>query len=340
MADTRFEMYRRRISTLWIVWRRTATDFIKKRLNPRENWQMKLFALALAVFLWMLAAMGHRESIRLPVQLRLSGLAPDLIILEQTAEKLDITVSGPLRVINAITADQINLSYDLSDIKTPQERTIRILPEKIQTPAGTAVTSIMPASVVVRLGRKKTVYAPVELEIKGKPAPDYTIVSSTSQPDIVKLEGPESVLEDGVSVKTEAINVEGATESFASKAYLIPIHPLVRFSGDKSVLVRIEVHEKTKIAKFSSVLIQQVPPERAVSIVPPRINLDLRGPMSVLRDLKEDDLIGVVDVMDLGVGRYLRTPRFLLPEGTSVKSRDPDKVTVIVKTNDVRGVSQ
>ena len=119
--------------------------------------------------------------------------------------------------------------------------------------------------------------------------------------------------------------------------YLIPIHPLVSFVDSKSVLVRIDVQERITTSKFLSVPIQQIPPERPVSIVPRRINVDLKGPVSVVAAIEKEELIGVVDVMDLAKGRYLRTPRFRLPDAVSVKSRDPDKVTIIIKSDDVGG---
>jgi len=301
------------------------------------DWHLKLFAVLIAIFLWMMAASGHKENIRMPVDFEFEGLRPNLLILEQSVEKLDVTIRGTSRVINSLTADQISASYSLADVSSPKELTVRIFPEQIKVPAGTLVTSVMPSSIRLKVARKATVRVPIALDIKGKPAPDFKIVSKTSEPKSVLMEGPESVLSHVDSISTEAINVGGVTEPFAGRAYLIPIHPLVNFVDTKSVLVRIDVQERTTIRKFLSVSIQQVPPERPVSIVPPRINVDLRGPVSALAKVAEEQLVGIVDVMDLGKGRYLRTPRFDLPGGISVKSRDPDKVTVIIRSDGVGG---
>ena len=318
----------------------SALSWIGKRLsrlNLLDNWRLKLFAGLLAVFLWMLAASGHRENIRMPVHLNLEGLRPGLLVLEQSVEKLDVTVRGASRVISALTADQISASHSLSDISSPKEMTIRILPEQIEAPPGTMVISVMPSAIRVKIGKKTTMRVPVDLDIRGKPALDFRIVGQTSEPETVRLQGPESVLSDVISVKTEAVNVDGVAEPFAGKVYLIPIHPLVSFVDSKSVLVRIDVQERITTSKFLSVPIQQIPPERPVSIVPRRINVDLKGPVSVVAAIEKEELIGVVDVMDLAKGRYLRTPRFRLPDAVSVKSRDPDKVTIIIKSDDVGG---
>lgn len=301
------------------------------------DWPLKLFAGLIAIFLWIMAASGYKENIRMPVALKFEGLRPNLLILEQSVEKIDVTIRGTSRVISLLTADQISASYSLADVSSPKELTVRIFPEQIKVPAGTLVTSVMPSSIRLKVGRKATVRVPIDLDIKGTPAPDFTIVSKTSEPKSVLLEGPESVLSHVDSLRTEAINVSGVTEPFAGRAYLIPIHPLVNFVDTKSVLVRIDVQERTTIRKFLSVPIQQVPPERPVSIVPPRINVDLRGPVSALANVQEEQLVGIVDVMDLGKGRYLRTPRFDFPEGISVKSRDPDKVTIIIRDDCVGG---
>ncbi|MBN2208706.1 MAG: hypothetical protein JW759_05385 [Candidatus Coatesbacteria bacterium] len=307
------------------------------RLELLENWRLKLCAGFLALFLWMLAASGYKENIRMPVELKLEGLKAGLLILEQSVDKLDVTIRGASRVISELTADQITASHSLSDVTSPKELTVRILPEEIASPPGTTVISVTPSSVRVIIGKKTTVSVPVNLEIKGKPAPDFEIVGETSEPKTVQLQGPESVLADVTSVKTEAVNVEGVTEPFAGRAYLIPIHPLVSFVDSKSVLVRIDIQERMRTRKFLSVPIQQIPPERAVAIVPPRIKVDISGPVSVVTAIASEELIGVVDVMDLGKGKYLRTPRFRLPAGTSVKSRDPDQVTIIIKSDDVGG---
>ncbi len=318
------------------AWLGKVSSFLSS-LNLLANWRLKVFAGLLAIFLWMLAASGYKENIRMPVDLKLEGLRADLLVLEQSAERLDVTIRGASRVISALTADQISATHSLSDVSSPKELTVRILPEQIDVPSGTAVISVMPSSIRVKIGKKATVRVPVSLEIRGKPAPDFTVVGEASEPTTVLLQGPESVLADVTSVKTEAVNVDGVTEPFAGRAYLIPIHPLVNFVDNKSVLVRIDVRERIKIRKFLSVPIQQIPPERPVAIVPPRVNVDLRGPVSVVTAIESDELIGVVDVMDLGMGRYLRTPRFRLPDSVSVKSRDPDKVTIIIRSDDLGG---
>jgi len=310
---------------------------VTSRLSPFSNLPLKLFALLLAIVLWMLAAMGNRENIRLPVDLNFTGLRDDLIIISQTVEKLDVTVSGPSRIINELTADKIKVSCDLSGVNSPKELTVRILPEQIDTPPGTTVVSVMPSSVVVKIGNKKVVTLPVTLQLKGKPPADYEIVGRSTQPATVTLEGPETVLADVRAVKTEPINVKDATQPFTSRAYLLPIHPLVRFVTSKSVLVKIDIREKIQIIKVHSVPVQQIPPERPVSITPARINIDIKGPVSVLRRIKNQHIVGIVDVRDLGPGSYLRTPRFALPTGAKVISRDPDKVTITIGSDNLGG---
>lgn len=302
-----------------------------RRINPLADWQLKLGATVLAVFLWVLATMSGTENIRLPVDLRITGLRPDLMVMEKSAEKIDVTVVGTSKVINALTSDQIKFSLDLSGIRGPEERAMMILPEYFSSPPGTEVVSVKPSSVALRIANKSVVAVPVNLQLKGRIAPDFMMVSKVVEPDVIQLRGPESLLRDVKEVETEPVSVEGANQPFTSRAYLIPVHPLVSFLEHESVLVKIDVRERVRTLKLYSVPIQQIPPERPVTIVPPKINVDITGPVSVLREVREEDVVGVVDVMDLGEGTYLRTPRLSIPEGTSVKSRDPDKVTIIVK---------
>jgi len=336
MSDPRVENDRDSSPRPVAAWLRKV-GLLLGRLKVLENWRLKLFAGLLALFLWMLAASGYKENIRISVDLKLEGLRAGLLVLEQSVDRLDVTIRGASLVISELTADQITASHSLSDVTSPKELTVRILPEEITSPPGTTVISVTPSSVRVTIGKKTTVSVPVSLEIKGKPAPDFEIVGQTSEPKTVQLQGPESVLAGVTSVRTEAVNVEGVIEPFAVRAYLIPIHPLVSFVDGKSVLVRIDVQERMKTRKFLSVPIQQIPPERPVSIVPERVNLVISGPVSVVTAIEGEKLIGLVDVKDLGKGRHLQTPRFRLPAGTSVKSRDPDEVTIIIKSDDVGG---
>ncbi|MCD6326419.1 hypothetical protein J7M28_02540 [bacterium] len=337
MDDSKIKQFLKMLRLDAAITYERARRVLGREFNPLANLPLKVFAALLAIFLWMLATMANKENIRMPSTLRFTGLSSELLILEQTTERLDVTVRGTAKAIDSLTADQINLTYDLSGITAPREFAVTILPENISTPPGTEVVSVMPSSVVVNIGRKSTVTVPVRVEVKGKPAPDFRIVDMSAEPKFVQLQGPESVLSNVKEVKAEPISVEGARQPFTSKAYLIPIHQLVSFVNNKSVIVRVDISEKVKIKMLYSIPIQQIPPERVVKMIPSKINVEIRGPVSVLRDVKQEEIVGIIDVMDLRPGTYLRTPRLSLPERTSVKSRDPDKVTIIIKNKDVGG---
>src|SRR5918997_3649356 len=122
------------------------------------DWGLKLVAFAIALGLW-LAVTGQRA----PATARLRGvplhfvLPPDMEIGNEPREQVDVMLRGSRRVLNALRAGDVVLSYDASAHRVG-ERTLRLTPASVtlELPEGVSgegltVERIEPANVPLRL---------------------------------------------------------------------------------------------------------------------------------------------------------------------------------------------
>lgn len=134
------------------------------------DWGLKLLALAITLGLWF-AVTGQRvpTTARLH-EVRLSFVLPtDMEISNEPLNKVDLSLRGSKRALDALKSDDVSLSYDASSYR-PGERVVRLSPNNITlqlpegvSPEGVTIERIEPSSIPLRLERR------VERELEVKP---------------------------------------------------------------------------------------------------------------------------------------------------------------------------
>jgi len=115
-----------------------------------ENLLLKLISLAFAVVLWffVMGEQRHEVSHIVPVDYR--NIPAGLMITNEVPSAVMVTVSGPRALLARLSADELNLTLDLTDLPVGMT-SFRQLDQKLKAPSGLVVTRISPAGIDIRL---------------------------------------------------------------------------------------------------------------------------------------------------------------------------------------------
>lgn len=121
-----------------------------------KNYREKLIAIAIALVLWIFQVYGAKvvyETYTIPVEY--AELAPDLAIESIEPNKVEVTFSGPRRVIYFVNKEKIRLFLSTLNLK-PGTRTLKVLPSSLSFPKKIKLESIEPTRVVAKIKRLPT----------------------------------------------------------------------------------------------------------------------------------------------------------------------------------------
>ena len=171
----------------------------------------------------------------------------------------------------------------------------------------------------------------VTVEWVGEPAPGYRLLSVTADPPSVLVEGRPALVNRLTSVTTEAIDINGLTQTFEQTAVL-DLPEGISVDPELLVTVRIEVEPILTTSTFI-----RIPERRGLrsgfeaTMEPSQVRVVDFGPLPVLDALAESDVRVIVDLFGLEEGTYSIEPDVIVPDrGIEVRSVQPTAVSVTI----------
>jgi YbbR domain-containing protein len=309
---------------------------LKRRYSPeallkslQQNLGLRIISLLLAIGLWIFVNAGQHTSVHafsIPISYR--GLPPGFVITNEHPDFVKMQISGPQTLLSLVDPTRLTLKLDLSGVGVGQA-SFKIGLESFNVPRGTAVTSITPSQIVLDVDKIVIRYLPVHVVTIGTPADGYRIGSIESTPPRVKARAPSRQLAGLEAVDTEAVDISGATSDTQRDAAITLPSGSVRIEPSE-VMVKVTLASVIVNKDFRAVPVIVHDSAFQSTLLPPRINLTLRGPKLELAKL---DLGGAVFVDGDGLepGAYNTPVQVQLPPGVELLHLWPDKVRIIIK---------
>ena len=130
-----------------------------------DNSVIKFFSLVLAITLWFFV-MGEKKAefsfANIPVVL--INKPADLVVAHQTAESVNVRISGSRSIVATLSSNTIKAFIDL-DGAQPGKASYKNLIDTIKIPNGTKITSISPAEISITLESTISKQVPVHLNL-------------------------------------------------------------------------------------------------------------------------------------------------------------------------------
>ena len=183
-----------------------------KRLT--NNLGLKLLSLVLAIVLWLII-----QSLADPTVTRQFRNVPVTIrnesVLTKSDEKYTYTVvsgdtvtfsiEGRTSVVNSMTESDFNVYADMSKLSM-----VGAVPIEITVRRNASRVTVLPQTNMMQIEMDELVElsVPVNVQVTGDPGNGYTTGEISSNPNLVKIQGPKSLIENAKALVV-SVNVSG-----------------------------------------------------------------------------------------------------------------------------------
>jgi YbbR domain-containing protein len=247
-----------------------------------HNWPLKLVALGLAYAVWVNVAGDTAivQDFEVPIDI---VLAPDHVLAETSPNQVTVRLRGPETLLRNLDPLDLVMRLDMRDYSPPRLLDVQLSELHLSgVPRRVEVDFFDPPRLGIQLHRRLRRELPVEATLLGEVASGFKVYASRVRPEVVEVEGPESVVRELAAVTTDAISVGGRGRTFDSTVGVLPGRPLVRVVEPAPVEVRVIIDEAPVTRTIDGVAVTAPEIEPVSDISPATIAVTLSGPPALL----------------------------------------------------------
>jgi YbbR domain-containing protein len=208
--------------------------------NLFGNFGLKILAVVIALFLWMVARGSSSVERGFDIPVTLHGLPDDLVVVDQGAEAVNVRVSGTLVALRNLEPEKFEYALDVSGAKAGRAD-YEVDVTRFEFPRGSKVVSRSPAQIPLTFERRATRPVKVRADVEGRPAQGYKLGKVEIVPPRVRITGARSEVLRLSEVVTEMIDVTGATETLEREVRVSPGVGHVWADEPRTVTVRVRI---------------------------------------------------------------------------------------------------
>lgn len=290
---------------------------------------LKIVALLLAFFLWIVAVLDRTYDVQLTVPVAVMQDDARRIIADVDTRTAVVTVEGRGRDLVTMRRGQLGFRIEIPDGKLGT-RDVQLSPADLRLPTSLAVRAVAPEKVELTVTAAASRVVTVQVPTTGQ-APGGVNVSINQPPAQVRLHGPDEELKLVSALYTDTLNLAGVTEPGRRRMrVLLPAGG--PFSADpESVDIAIGL-EKEGARIFLGVPVKVVALNASsVEIDPTEAQIAVAGPTSKLDLIKMTDVVAQIKISGLGPGEYQLAAEITLPPDFHLVKCEPQLFDVTVK---------
>lgn len=317
------------------------TDYEKHLVEKDGDYRIKgtrffnvfarLVALLIAFGIWVYAkendtVIGDISFSGIPVKIVNTSDTP-LSVISGYNSTVDVVLEGKKGTVRSITADDIEIVADVSDITSAGRHTV---PIDISAPEGATVVSQSLSSVSVYMDKTISITVPVQVRYSAYMLDDgYELGDAVPSISQITVSGPENILKDVYAAET-SLDLGHITGSVVMTGDLVLIdadgseisNPYVKLqTGAVQVSVPLQTVKTLPLTvDFKYGYINET--NSAITVTPAEI--EVKGEVSVLEELEKLS-VAAIDEKHLSGDTFVQP--IVLPDGVS-KVSDADTATV------------
>lgn len=277
--------------------------------------------------------MSYSVDLSIPVEIKTSS---SQALTDELPNSIDVTVKGKGWELISIFISK-NTKYTLDITKYKKDAKIltgNFVNERINLHPNVSVLKIIPDTINISFDKISEKIIPVRNMINVNPKEGYGIAGKpVLEPDSVRVKGSSYILNKIKSVSTEELvfndvnsDVSGKVRILDTLPNIISIYPKVL---DFSYSIQLTAE---KNLEDLTVEVSGVPDDKEVLLIPPKVNLSIRGGIDYVSGLTPSDITVKVEFNKIEIDTlgFLK-PEVIIPEGLTLLSLTPEKLQYIIK---------
>lgn len=187
----------------------------------RNDSRVKVLSLVLGIVLWFYVSIEQNPTIsrtiqEIPVEVR--GLSVELAVVNLDPATVTVSVQGPAQVVNSLDRSDFRATVQLADAGPgPVVAAVRL-----ERPQGVQLTGVEPSHVISLVEPVEEISLPVELAVRGQPAPDFRAGEPRLSSPRVVIRGASSLVARIDRVVTN-VDIAGARETVSQSVALYAV---------------------------------------------------------------------------------------------------------------------
>jgi YbbR domain-containing protein len=202
-------------------------------LRPFQNLALKVVSVVLAALLWLIVSGEQTVERVLRIPLEYTNIPEQLELVGEPPTVVDVRVRGSSGTLGRLSPGELAA---VLDVRTPRpgQRLYHLTGSDVRAPFGVDVVQVTPSSIALYFEQSSAKTVPVLPVLEGQPAEGYIVDKVTANPAKVEIVGPASALKELTGAVTEAVSVEGATQTVVESVTVGPADPAVRLRGPQT----------------------------------------------------------------------------------------------------------
>lgn len=301
----------------------------------KKNFKLYLFSFGFAFILWLYLKFNVVYNVELTIPLNVQ-VANNQALSETLPENITVVASGKgWDLLNLMISRDRDFSLDLSNVKNDTKlNTRQLLGERMDIPSNVSVLSVEPETITVSFEKVFKKYVKIRNNISLQLSEGYEIIGEPEiRPDSVLVSGASSIVSNIRSLSTEYKLIKDVNED---------VTITVALKDTLSNVIRVEPSMVTVIFNVDllaekdfndlEIQIENLPDDKEVLLVPPRLSLSLRSGVNELAAINPGDIKIIVQYSEIendSLGFVV--PEIILPFDASIINMTPDKLQYIIK---------
>lgn len=302
----------------------------------KKNLRLYLFSFGFAFILWLYLKFNVVYNVELQIPLNLE-VAENQALSENLPDTITVVAGGKgWDLLNLMLSREDEFSVNVANVKNDTKLNLRqLLSERVNIPSNISILSVEPETISINFEKVSSKYVKVINNIKLELADGYEIVGEPRiTPDSVLITGASTVISKIKSISTVSKTIsdvnESITETISLKdtlSNIIRIEPtVVTVVFDVDLLGEKTINDVT-------IGVEEAPDDKEVLLVPPRINITLRGGVNDLAGVNAADIrvmVRYTEIENDSLGYIV--PEIILPIEAVIIKLDPERLQYIIKS--------
>jgi YbbR domain-containing protein len=301
----------------------------------RKNLFIYISSLFFAIVLWVYINLNlvYNISISVPIDIKLSKVQA---IASDLPSSVDVSVKGKgWDLLGVMLSKSIRLNLDLTNYKKDTKINVaQSINELLSQSSNVLVLSVSPDVVEINFDNITSKMVKVKNMVNVVPKNGYIIIGSPRlTPDSVKISGAISVIGKLKFFPTETVNILNVNSGFTRSVNIFDTLNNIIKIEPKTITVTYDVQlSAEKTYEDINVLVSNIPQDKEVLLVPPKLKLYLRGGVEQLANINPDEIFAGIEFKQIESDSLgFVSPKITLPTDVNVIKYEPQRFQYIIK---------
>ena len=300
-----------------------------------KNFRIFLLSFFFATALWLYISLNLSYSLDVSIPFEIQTTKSQALT-EEVPNTIDVKVKGKgWDLLNILISKDLKYSLDISKLKKDSKIiTEQFVNERLNLQQNVSILEINPDTISINFDKVFEKLVPLKNNIVLNLKEGYSIVGNPVLiPDSVKIQGASYLLNKIKFIPTEVKVINNVNSD---------IQGVVNIKDTLSSLIKVDLKQvnfryRIQLSaekNIDDILINvlNVPQDKEVLLIPPKLNISLRGGVEQLSQITPADVIvniefGKIENDTLG----FVIPDLIIPDETSLLKTEPQKLQYIIK---------